>query len=275
MKLQIPIDTTSKRIGIFVLDSSKTDGSGLAGLTSASAGLSWSYWREDAGNAGADAIGIGAGVRGTWSSGGFVEKDAALMPGVYEIGVPNAVLATGASWAIMFLKGAVHMAPVAIEIQLMDPATGGVTLAELIIALAAQTVTILLDVNAIPGNVWSEALPGGYGGGEAGQIVGDNLNATVGSRAAAGDQMDLINIPNAVALEAVADALLKRDLVNVEATAPDRSLHGACAKSVNRIYDDGAGHIIVCESDDATELYRQDIVTDPLLDPIEDIGGAT
>jgi hypothetical protein len=42
-------------------------------------------------------------------------------------------------------------------------------------------------------DIWSEALPGAYGVGEAGRIVGDNLDTNVGSRAAPGDQMDLIN----------------------------------------------------------------------------------
>jgi hypothetical protein len=39
--------------------------------------------------------------------------------------------------------------------------------------------------------VWSEALPGAFGAGEAGQIVGDNLDAAVSSRAEAGDAMTL------------------------------------------------------------------------------------
>jgi hypothetical protein len=33
------------------------------------------------------------------------------------------------------------------------------------------------------GDPWSTALPGAYGAGTAGKIIGDNLNATVGSRA--------------------------------------------------------------------------------------------
>ena len=43
------------------------------------------------------------------------------------------------------------------------------------------------------GDPWTTALPGAYGAGSAGKIVGDNLNATVSSRAVAGDQMALVN----------------------------------------------------------------------------------
>ena len=47
------------------------------------------------------------------------------MPGFYEIGIPDAALATGASWVVMHLKGATNMIPVNIEIQLVsyDPET--------------------------------------------------------------------------------------------------------------------------------------------------------
>ena len=44
---------------------------------------------------------------------------------------------------------------------------------------------------AISTAVWSEALPGVFAAGEAGQIVGDNLDATVSSRAAPADNMGL------------------------------------------------------------------------------------
>jgi hypothetical protein len=51
---------------------------------------------------------------------------------------------------------------------------------------------------------WATALPGAYAAGQAGQIVGANLDAAVSSRAAPGAQMDLVNAPNATALAAIA-----------------------------------------------------------------------
>ena len=112
--------TTSKRLSVFVQDSSVTTGVGLTGLTSASAGLKWYYHREDAGNVNATAVTIVAGTRGTYLLGGFIEKDATNMPGFYEIGIPDAVLATGSKWVMMELFGATNMSPVVIEIELLN-----------------------------------------------------------------------------------------------------------------------------------------------------------
>ena len=55
---------------------------------------------------------------GTWVSGGFIEMDAANMPGMYQLGIPDAILADGAGSIKIFIKGAANMAPVPIEIQL-------------------------------------------------------------------------------------------------------------------------------------------------------------
>lgn len=124
MKLQIKIGTTSKRLVVFILDSSSTTGAGLAGLTNASSGLAWYYWREDTGNAGGTSVSPASATRGTFTSGGFKEIDGTNLPGFYELGVPNAVIASGAAWAVMMLYGVTNMAPCAIELQLVayDPA---------------------------------------------------------------------------------------------------------------------------------------------------------
>jgi hypothetical protein len=123
MKLNIKAASTSRRIAIFIADSSSTTGAGLTGLTNASSGLTCYYWREDQGNAGATVVSLAAGTRGTWSSGGFVEKDSANMPGWYELGLPDAAIAAGAKWVTLLLKGGTNMAPLPIEIQLVayDP----------------------------------------------------------------------------------------------------------------------------------------------------------
>lgn len=123
MKLQFKAGTTSKRIEVFIQDSSSTTGAGLTGLTNASSGLTWYFGREDDGNAGGTAVSIVSATRGTFTSGGFVEKDATNMPGVYELGIPNAALAAGSTWVTMLLKGATNMAPLPVEIELVayDP----------------------------------------------------------------------------------------------------------------------------------------------------------
>src|SRR5215469_1329135 len=119
-KFFIKKGTTSKLVHIFIQDSSSTTGAGLTGLTSGSTGLVCYRARQDDGNAGGTQLVLSAGTRGTWSSGGFVEKDSTNMPGVYELGLDNAGLATGVNDVLYMLKGATNMAPLALEIQLVD-----------------------------------------------------------------------------------------------------------------------------------------------------------
>lgn len=118
MKLILKKGATSQRVGIFLQDTSKSDGSGLTGIVAAN--LTCYRWREDDGNANATQLSLSGGTRGTWSSGGFVEKDATNMPGLYELGLDNNGLVTGAEWVIYMLKGATNMAPVLLEIELVD-----------------------------------------------------------------------------------------------------------------------------------------------------------
>ncbi len=56
------------------------------------------------------------GTLGTWSSGGFVADGA--LAGRYELGLPDAAIASGARWVIVCLRGAANMLPVLIEIEL-------------------------------------------------------------------------------------------------------------------------------------------------------------
>jgi hypothetical protein len=115
MKLKLKRGTTSKKLRVYIQDSSSTTGAGLTGLTSGSSGLTWYYSRE--GDTSTTAVTLVAGTLGTYSSGGFVAVDGTNMPGVYEIGVPNAALASGAA-VHMILKGATNMVPRPIEIEL-------------------------------------------------------------------------------------------------------------------------------------------------------------
>jgi hypothetical protein len=117
-KLSLAKDTTSKLLRVFVPNSSVTTGAGLTGLVFNSAGLTAYYLREGA--ASPVSITLATMTVGTWASGGFKEVDAANMPGVYELGIPNAALATGANSVVGMLKGATNMSPVAFEIELTE-----------------------------------------------------------------------------------------------------------------------------------------------------------
>ena len=115
MKLTLHRGITAKIIRLFIQDVTKADGSGLSKLTSAALGLSAYFIRE--GDSAPTAISMTSGVVGTWSSGGFAEVDASAMPGIYELGLPNAALSAGESTVVM-LKGADAMAPCLLEIEL-------------------------------------------------------------------------------------------------------------------------------------------------------------
>jgi hypothetical protein len=116
MKLTIKKGTASKIAHIFVLDGSKSDGSGLTGLVYNTASLTAYYIRP--GTASATVISLVTATIGTFASGGFKEIDATNLPGIYEIGIPNACLAVGAESCTIMFKGAANMATLPIEIQL-------------------------------------------------------------------------------------------------------------------------------------------------------------
>lgn len=118
MKLSIVKGATSVLVRVFLQDSSSSTGAGLTGLTSSSSGLVCYRARDDDGNAAGTQITLSAGTRGTWSSGGFVEKDSTHMPGVYEFGVPNNALASGSRSVLIMFTGATNLAPCPLEIEL-------------------------------------------------------------------------------------------------------------------------------------------------------------
>jgi hypothetical protein len=103
---------------VFVQDSSVSTGAGKTDLAFNSAGLSAYYVRP---LAAAVAITLATQtVTGAYSSGGFTAVDAANMPGVYRLDLPDAVCASGVNAAVVMLKGAANMAPVTLEIQLTN-----------------------------------------------------------------------------------------------------------------------------------------------------------
>jgi hypothetical protein len=113
--MKIKRGSTSVRRLIFIADTSKTDGSGLANLVYNSSGLVAYYFAGDL----ADEVQItlASATLGTWTSGGFIAVDNTNMPGWYELGIPNAALDGGNEVAIQ-LRGAANMAPVNVYIEL-------------------------------------------------------------------------------------------------------------------------------------------------------------
>ena len=129
-KLSRVIGTTSLIVEVSILDSSVTTGAGLTGLVYNSAGLKAYYKRNS--DVSSVAISLVTATLGTFASGGLKEVDSTNMPGVYELGIPNAALAANADSVLIYLFGASNMYPVAIEIDLtqtnsQDGVHGGMT----------------------------------------------------------------------------------------------------------------------------------------------------
>ena len=117
MKLKLKAGTTSKLVRVFAQDSAATDGSGKAGIAHNASGLTAYYLPE--GDATPTQITLAAGTTGTYASGAWSEVDGTNMPGVYELGLPDAVVdATSEGSVVVMLKGATDMAPILLEIEL-------------------------------------------------------------------------------------------------------------------------------------------------------------
>lgn len=224
MKLIIKKGTTSKRVPVFVQNSSSTTGAGLTGLVFNSAGLTWYYWREDEGNVGATSVTLATATRGTYTSGGFIEKDATNMPGCYEIGVPNAALATGAGWVTMMLKGATNMAPLPIEIELVD---------NIVSDVITDTTAIIADTNDI-----QTRLPAA--------LVGGRMDSSAGAVTAGAGQ-------------AVADEVLNRDLAG-GASGGARNVRNALRVLRNRTAI-AAGTMTVYQENDTSSAWTAAVTT--------------
>ena len=118
MKLNIMKAETDVTVYVWIADSSSTTGAGLTGLAFNTASLTAYYVRPLGSNT---VITLATQtVTGAHSDGGFVEVSSANMPGLYRLDLPDAVCATGVPGAVVLLKGAANMAPVVLEIQLVD-----------------------------------------------------------------------------------------------------------------------------------------------------------
>ena len=114
-KLTVKASSTSRLEHVFILDSASTTGAGKTGLTNAS--VTMYYFRSA--DTTATSVTLSAGTLGTWSTGGFKEVDATNMPGLYEVGMPNAVFAATFNHSVVMIKGT-GIAPVVLEYNLVS-----------------------------------------------------------------------------------------------------------------------------------------------------------
>ena len=115
----IKAGSRSKILLFFAADSSKPE-LGKPGLKHDSAEVSAGFIRE--GESKAQVVRLSAGRLGVWAPGSLVEVDADLMPGVYQLGAPDEMLAEGSTRALLLLRfrGA-RVAPIEVSLVAYDP----------------------------------------------------------------------------------------------------------------------------------------------------------
>lgn len=110
---------TSQLINMYVTSSASNNPiAGLTGLAYNTASLTCYYHRSSA--ATATAISLVTMTAGTWASGGFVVVDGTNMPGMYQVGIPDAALLTGAEYVDIYCRGAANMNETIKTIKLVD-----------------------------------------------------------------------------------------------------------------------------------------------------------
>ena len=150
MKRQIKNGTTSLKLRVFIPSLASATGAGLTGLTYNSAGLVAAYFRD--GDTAATPMTLATATVGTWTSNGFVAVDATNMPGVYELGVPNAALTVNGTVEII-LQGATNMGPCNVELEVIAADFQNATnlnLSALPAATAGSATGLLTFASALP-----------------------------------------------------------------------------------------------------------------------------
>ena len=137
------------------------------------------------------------------------------------------------------------------------------------------------------GDPWATALPGAYGAGTAGKIVGDNINATISSRLATAGYtapLDAAGTRAAVGLASAsldtqldavptaienADALLDRNMATgTDSGSPTVRTPRQALRFLRNRWDVAAGSLTVKKEDDTTTSWTGTVSSDAAALPI-------
>ncbi|MGO9444136.1 MAG: hypothetical protein ACLPXB_05075 [Thiobacillaceae bacterium] len=140
---RIVAGSTSQLTEFPIYDSTSTTGALKSGLTYSS--MTACYYREGA--AGSTSMSLATMTMGTWTSLGFVAVDGTNMPGVYQLGIPNAAIAAGATQVTIYLTAS-GCVPVVIPIELTSVADYPANMTQ-IAGSSVSTGSAQLGVNAV------------------------------------------------------------------------------------------------------------------------------
>lgn len=188
-KFQIKSGRTSQMVNIFVQNNSVTTGAGLTGLSNNSSNLIGHFIREN--DSASTPIAIVSAAIGTFTTGGIIEIESSAMPGLYQVGLPNAICSAGTSrWATVYYFGATNMAPSILEIELtqtdnQDVVRGGMTALPNAAAAAANgLLTAGTGANQISTSAGAMLIQAGAATGQldfTAGVVKANLTQTLGT----------------------------------------------------------------------------------------------
>ena len=243
----VKFGSTSNILDIFVMDSTKTSTTqvGLTGLVFNTANLACYYHRNTA--AAAVQGNLVTMTVGTFTSSGFKEIDPTNMPGAYQLCIPDAAFATGATMVKVALQGATGMASVDFTIRLTS------------FDLDSATVTVGTN---------SDKTGYSLSGTQTFNVTG-NLSGSVGSVTGAVGSVTAGCTLTTGERTSVADALLTRDM---SAVSPAPALNARVPLNALRFLRNAwtvaASTLTVYKEDDATAAWTSSITTNTAAQPI-------
>jgi hypothetical protein len=135
--------STSQLIEFPIYDSTSTTGALKTGLTYSS--MTAYYYREGA--SGSTSMSLATMTMGTWATLGFVAVDGTNMPGIYQLGIPNAAIATGCTQVTIYLT-ATGCVPVVLVIELTSVTDYPANMTQILgTAVSSPATAGILDVN--------------------------------------------------------------------------------------------------------------------------------
>ena len=233
------------------------------------------YYVRDGQAAAATAISLSAGAAGTWSSGGWVAQGT--LDGVYQLGIPNAALLTGATGVKVYLS-ATGCIPQVIDIELVaydpqssanlglsalptaaDGAVGGLPVLDANSKVAATVTGATLHADYDAAKTAASAANLAIVDGIVDDILVDTATTIPGLITASEAKVDLLQVDTTAILAAIA-ALQDPTVASIVSGVLAGAVDGAVTVSLilKRLNASVAGNIASTGTDPIVNVYKAD-----------------